>query len=265
MFGHAFGLLAQASIDNGRLFWGEVVGTGVLILLGDGVVAGVLLNKSKAQNSGWIVITWAWAMGVMFGVWTSVAVGGQGDLNPAVTIGKWASSRALFANPDAGITQVGVLIAGEFIGAFIGATLVYLAYLAHWEQTEDKGLKLAVFCTAPAIRNPFANLLTEIIGTAMLVLGVFAFFVATPFGGGTLPLYFGIFAVALLVFSIGMSLGGPTGYAINPARDLGPRIMHFILPIAGKGDSDWGYAWIPVVGPIIGGILGAWLGRAVFL
>jgi glycerol uptake facilitator protein len=261
MFGHSLGLLAQ--IDNGRLFWGEVVGTGVLILLGDGVVAGVLLNKSKAQNSGWIVITWAWAMGVLFGVWTSVAVGGQGDLNPAVTIGKWAADRALFADPEAGFAQVLVLLAGEFVGAFIGATLVWLAYLAHWEQTDDPGLKLAVFSTGPAIRNPIANLITEIIGTMMLVLGVFALFVATPVDGTSLAL--NIFWVGLLVFAIGMSLGGPTGYAINPARDLGPRIMHFILPIAGKGDSDWGYSWIPVVGPIIGGIIGAWLGRAVFL
>lgn len=264
MVGHAFGLLAQASIDNGRLFWGEVVGTGVLILLGDGVVAGVLLSRSKAQNSGWIVITWAWAMGVLFGVWTSVAVGGQGDLNPAVTIAKWASGRALFADPAAGFTQVGVLVAGEFVGAFAGATLVWLAYLGHWEQTEDQGLKLAVFCTGPAIRNTVANLITEIIGTAMLVLGVFALFIATPFAGQLAP-GFGIFLVALLVFSIGMSLGGPTGYAINPARDLGPRIMHAVLPISGKGGSDWGYSWIPVVGPIVGGILGAWLGRAAFL
>ncbi len=261
MFGITFGVLG-AAINNSRLFWGEVVGTGVLILLGDGVVAGVLLNKSKAQNSGWIVITWAWAMGVMFGVWTSVAVGGQGDLNPAVTIAKWASGRALFADPSAGLTQVVVLILGEFAGAMIGATLVWLAYMPHWAETEDPGLKLAVFSTGPAIRNPIANLVTEIIGTMMLVLGVFAIFVS-PFGGATLE--FQVFTVALLVFAIGMSLGGPTGYAINPARDLGPRIMHFILPIAGKGDSDWGYSWVPVIGPIIGGILGAWLGRAVFL
>lgn len=263
MSGIATGLLAQ--IDNGRLFWGEVVGTGVLILLGDGVVAGVLLSRSKAQNSGWIVITWAWAMGVLFGVWTSVAVGGQGDLNPAVTIAKWASGRALYSSPDAGFIQVVIQVAGEFVGAFIGATLVWLAYLGHWEQTEDPGLKLAVFSTGPAIRNYAANLVTEIIGTMLLVFGVFAIFIATPFTGGAVPGYFGFFAVALLVFAIGMSLGGPTGYAINPARDLGPRIMHFILPIAGKGDSDWGYSWIPVVGPIVGGILGAWLGRAVFL
>jgi glycerol uptake facilitator len=260
-----FGMLA-ASIDNGRLFWGEVVGTGVLILLGDGVVAGVLLGRSKAQNSGWIVITWAWAMGVLFGVWTSVAVGGQGDLNPAVTIGKWASSRGLYApGGGAGFEQVVIQIVGEFIGAFAGAILVYLAYLPHWSETEDKGLKLAVFSTGPAIRNSVANLITEIIGTFMLVFGVFALFIATPFTGGAVPAYFAFFGVALLVFAIGMSLGGPTGYAINPARDLGPRIIHAILPIPGKGSSDWAYSWIPVVGPIIGGILGAWAGRAVFL
>jgi len=257
-----FGVLAQVTEpDNARLFWSEVVGTGVLILLGDGVVAGVLLNRSKAQNSGWIVITWAWAMGVLFGVWTSVAVGGLGHLNPAVTIGFWVTDR-LPAGYDFG--QVVTLIAGEFVGAFAGATLVYLSYLPHWAATEDKGLKLAVFCTGPAIRNTVANLITEIIGTAMLLFGVFALFVATPFVGQLQP-GFGIFAVALLVFAIGMSLGGPTGYAINPARDLGPRIMHFVLPIAGKGHSDWAYSWIPVVGPIIGGILGAWAARAVFL
>ena len=262
MFLHTFGVLAAASIDNGRLFWGEVVGTGVLILLGDGVVAGVLLNKSKAQNSGWIVITFAWAMGVLFGVWTSIAVGGQGDLNPAVTIAKWAASRALFApGSGAGFTQVLVLISGEFVGAFAGAILVYLAYLPHWSETEDPGLKLAVFCTAPAIRKLGQNLVTEIIGTMLLMLGVFAIFVS-PFSGATLE--FQVLTVGLLVFAIGMSLGGPTGYAINPARDLGPRIIHFLLPIPGKGSSDWGYAWVPVVGPIIGGILGAWIGRAAF-
>jgi glycerol uptake facilitator protein len=257
-----FGVLA-AAINNGRLFWGEVVGTGVLILLGDGVVAGVLLHRSKAQNAGWIVITWAWAMGVLFGVWTSIAVGGQGDLNPAVTIAKWASGRALYASgTGAGIGQVVIQIAGEFVGAMAGATLVFLAYLPHWQPTEDPGLKLAVYSTGPAIRNYGANLVTEIIGTAMLLFGVFAIFVAAPVAGVTLP--FQVFIVALLVFAIGMSLGGPTGYAINPARDLGPRIMHSILPIAGKGSSDWAYSWVPVVGPIIGGIAGAWAARAVF-
>jgi glycerol uptake facilitator protein len=238
------------------MFLGEVVGTCVLILLGDGVVAGVLLNKSKAQSSGWIVITFAWAMGVLFGVLSSVAVsGGLGHLNPAVTLGLAAIGPEKFGFKWSDVPQ---LIAGEFVGAFLGATLVWLAYLPHWPETEDKGLKLAVYCTAPAIRNYAANLVTEIIGTAMLVFGVVAI------GGfGASVSDFGYFFVALLVFGIGMSLGGPTGYAINPARDLGPRIMHFILPIAGKGDSDWAYAWVPVIGPIIGGVVGAALARLV--
>ena len=226
------------------MFLGEVVGTAVLVMLGDGVVAGVLLNKSKAQNAGWVVITWAWAMAVTMGVLASIAVGGGvAHLNPAVTIG--LASIGAFDWAD--VPQV---IAGEFIGAFIGATLVWLAYLVHWGETEDPGLKLAVYCTGPAIRNTAANLITEIIGTAMLLLGILAIGQTTAF--------------ALLVLVIGMSLGGPTGYAINPARDLGPRIMHFILPIAGKGGSDWAYSWIPVVGPIIGGVIGAFLGKWCF-
>jgi glycerol uptake facilitator protein len=234
------------------MFLGEVVGTAVLILLGDGVVAGVLLNKSKAQNAGWVVITFAWGLAVFMGVLASLAVtDGVAHINPAVTIG--------LAAADLGVEwgDVPQLIAGQFIGAAIGATLVWLSYLAHWEQTEDPGLKLAVFSTGPAIRNPAANLITEIIGTFMLVFGVVAL------GHGSVAAL-GPLGVALLVVVIGMSLGGPTGYAINPARDLGPRIMHFILPIAGKGDSDWAYSWVPVVGPIIGGIVGALVGDAVF-
>jgi glycerol uptake facilitator protein len=233
------------------MFLGEVVGTAVLILLGDGVVAGVLLNKSKAQNAGWIVITWAWGLAVFTGVLTSLAVtDGVAHLNPAVTIGL----AAIDATEWSDVPQ---LIAGQFLGAFIGATLVWLAYLPHWEQTDDPGLKLAVFSTGPAIRNPVTNLITEIIGTFMLVFGVVALGHASVAALGPL-------GVGLLVVVIGMSLGGPTGYAINPARDLGPRIMHFILPIAGKGDSDWGYSWIPVIGPIIGGVIGGLLGDAVF-
>lgn len=240
------------------MFMGEVVGTAVLILLGDGVVAGVLLNKSKAQNSGWIVITWAWGMAVFMGVIASIAVtGGVAHLNPAVTVGF-----AAVGFGDIAWSEVPELIAGEFIGAFIGATLVWLAYVPHWAETEDPGLKLAVFSTGPAIRNPGMNLITEIIGTFVLVFGVIAL-APQGLGGGV----GGPFAVGILVLVIGMSLGGPTGYAINPARDLGPRIMHFILPIAGKGDSDWSYSWVPVVGPIIGGVLGAlaadWLLTAV--
>jgi len=230
----------------------------VLILLGDGVVAGVLLNKSKAQNGGWVVITWAWGMAVFMGVIASIAVtDGVAHLNPAVSIGLAAVG---FGNIE--WKDVPQLVAGEFIGAFIGALLVWLAYLPHWAETDDPGLKLAVFSTGPAIRNPGMNLLTEIIGTFMLVFGVIALAPQGLGGGGGGP-----FAVGILVLVIGMSLGGPTGYAINPARDLGPRIMHFILPIAGKGDSDWSYSWVPVVGPIIGGVLGAlaadWLLTAV--
>jgi glycerol uptake facilitator protein len=239
-----------------EMFLGEVVGTCVLILLGDGVVAGVLLNKSKAQNSGWIVITFAWAMGVLFGVLASVSVsGGLAHLNPAVTLGLAAIGPEKFGFTWGDVPQ---LIAGEFLGAMLGATLVWLAYLPHWAETDDQGLKLAVYSTGPAIRNTVANLITEIIGTAMLVFGVVAI---GGFGAATSD--FGYFWVALLVLGIGLSLGGPTGYAINPARDLGPRIMHFILPIAGKGQSDWGYALIPVIGPVIGGVVGALLARAV--
>jgi glycerol uptake facilitator protein len=241
------------------MFLGEVVGTAVLILLGDGVVAGVLLNKSKAQNGGWIVITWAWGLGVFAGVLTSIAVtGGVAHLNPAVTIG--LASIDLVEWSD-----VPTLIAGQFVGAAIGALLVWLAYLPHWEATEDPGLKLAVFSTGPAIRNTVTNLITEIIGTFMLVFGILAISgMALADVALTGSLATGALPVALLVVGIGLSLGGPTGYAINPARDLGPRIMHFVLPIAGKGDSDWGYSWIPVVGPIIGGVLGALIGDAVF-
>jgi glycerol uptake facilitator protein len=227
------------------IFGAEVIGTAILILLGDGVVAGVLLNLSKAQNGGWIVITWGWGMGVAFAVFAVGQFSGA-HLNPAVTLGF-----ATIGNTDWG--DVPKYLAGEFVGAFIGATLVWLAYLVHWGATEDPGLKLACFCTAPAIRNPAANIITEVIGTFMLVFGVLAIFADKATAGTGL----GALLVGLLVFAIGLSLGGPTGYAINPARDLGPRIMHAILPIAGKGPSDWEYAWIPVVAPIIGGILGA--------
>ena len=240
-----------------QMFLGEVVGTAVLVLIGDGVVAGVLLNKSKSQNGGWIVITWAWALGVLFGVITSLAVtGGVAQLNPAVTIGLASIDAVEWGD-------VPTLIAGQFIGAFIGAILVYLAYLAHWAETEDPGLKLAVFSTGPAIRNTVANLITEIIGTFMLVFGIVAIVLTQIIGGSTFGTLPGL-AVALLVLGIGLALGGPTGYAINPARDLGPRIMHAILPIAGKGSSDWAYSWIPVVGPIVGGVLGALAAKAIF-
>ena len=232
----------------------ETIGTGLLILLGDGVVAAVLLASSKAQNSGWIVITWGWGMGVMFAV---LAVGqfSGAHLNPAVTLGF-----AVIGNTE--WSDVPKYLIGEFAGAMLGATLVAAAYSNHWRATEDPGLKLAVFCTGPAIRNTVSNLVTEIIGTFVLVFGVLAIF-ANKFT--VVPTFaLGGFFVGLLVLAIGLSLGGPTGYAINPARDLGPRIVHAILPIPGKGDSDWGYSWIPVIGPIAGGILGALVFDACF-
>lgn len=234
-----------------NIFLGEVIGTMFLILLGDGVVANVLLGKTKGNNSGWIVITTAWAMAVFVGVYTSLAVGGNAHINPAVTVGLAISGAISWG-------EVPVYFAGEFIGAFLGAILVWLAYLPHWAETEDKGLKLAVFSTGPAIRNTTANLICEIIGTFALMLGVFLIRGAQMVDGGAISLgSLGALPVAILVWVIGLSLGGPTGYAINPARDLGPRIMHAILPIAGKGDNDWGYSWIPVVGPIVGAIIAA--------
>ena len=235
-------------------YLGEFIGTMILIILGDGVVAGVLLRNSKAENSGWIVITFGWAMAVAVAVYCVGQFSGA-HINPAVTIGFAVSGQFPLAD-------VIPYIIAQFLGAFVGAVIVWLAYLAHWGETEDEGLKLGVFCTAPAIYNTSANVITEIVGTFVLVFGVSGIVAnagavggnaATIIGSGINPLL-----VGLLVLGIGLSLGGPTGYAINPARDLGPRIAHAILPIAGKGGNDWGYSWIPVVAPIIGGILGAW-------
>ena len=229
------------------IFGAEVIGTALLILLGNGVVAGVLLNHSKAQNGGWIVITWGWGLAVMTAAFAVGQFSGA-HLNPAVTLGF-----AIAGNTDWG--DVPEYFAGEFVGAFIGATLVWLSYLDHWRETEDPGLKLACFSTAPAIRNPVANVVTEIVGTFVLVFGILAFFA----NQATADTGLGPLIVGLLVLAIGLSLGGPTGYAINPARDLGPRVAHAVLPIAGKGPSDWDYAWIPVAAPIVGGVLGAWI------
>ncbi|HEY3229340.1 MAG TPA: MIP/aquaporin family protein [Roseiflexaceae bacterium] len=230
---------------------GEILGTMTLILLGDGVVAGVLLNKSKAQNGGWIVITTGWAFGVMCGVFVAAATGSpQADLNPAVTIAKIIVGGTTVND---GVFR----IIGEFIGAFLGAVLVWLMYLPHWAETPETGLKLAVYSTGPAIRNTTTNLISEIIGTFVLVFVIFAIFSKAGVAAGAPAAGIGPYLVAALVWGIGLSLGGPTGYAINPARDLGPRIAHFVLPIAGKGYSDWGYSWIPVVGPIIGGVIAA--------
>jgi glycerol uptake facilitator protein len=234
------------------IFGAETIGTALLILFGDGVVAATLLYQSKAQNAGWVVITFGWGFAVMIGAYAVGQYSGA-HLNPAVTVGLWISG---------GIdgSDVPQYFAGEFLGAAIGATLVYLSYLNHWRPTEDPGLKLAVFSTGPAIRNTVANLITEIIGTFALVFGILT--IASNKAPGSSGLT--TLLVAFLVVGIGMSLGGPTGYAINPARDLGPRIMHAILPIPGKGDSDWGYAWIPVVGPLIGGAIGALAYNAFF-
>jgi glycerol uptake facilitator protein len=222
----------------------ETIGTAILILLGDGVVAAVLLNRSKAQNSGWIVIALGWGFAVAIGAYAVVQFSGA-HLNPAVTLGLWIEGTT-----DGG--DVPEYLIGEFLGAFAGATLVFLAYYQHFADTEDPGLKLSVFSTGPAIRNYGWNLVTEIIGTFLLVLGILAIVSnVPPVESGLGPLL-----VGFLVAAIGLSLGGPTGYAINPARDLGPRIIHAIMPIPGKGTSDWSYAWVPVVGPLIGGALG---------
>jgi len=223
----------------------ETIGTAILILLGDGVVAATLLAHSKAQNSGWIVIAFGWGMAVAVAAFAVGPFSGA-QLNPALTLGI-----AIQGGID--WDQVPAYWAGEFSGAFIGAVLVFLAYSNHWRPTEDPGLKLAVFSTAPAIRNTAANLVTEIIGTFLLVFGLLAFGVNKGLQASGL----GALIAGFLILAIGLSLGGPTGYAINPARDLGPRIAHALLPIPGKGPSDWGYAWIPVIGPLIGGALGA--------
>jgi glycerol uptake facilitator protein len=221
----------------------EIVGTAILILLGNGVVANVVLGKTKGQASGWIVITTGWAMAVAVAVYAVGRISGA-HINPAVTI-------AFAVKGDIPLEQVPLYIIGQFIGAFIGAVLVWLAYYPHWAETPDPALKRAVFCTAPNIRNYPLNFITEVIGTFVLVFGVLAI-TANELSAGLAPLLIGF-----LVWAIGLSLGGPTGYAINPARDLGPRIAHAVLPIPGKGDSDWGYAWVPVVGPIVGGLIGA--------
>lgn len=226
---------------------GEFIGTALLIILGDGVVANVVLNKTKGNNSGWIVITFGWGMAVFIGVYASTHFGGSGHLNPAVTL-----ALALFGDFDSSL--IGTYIAAQFAGAITGALVVWLAYKQHFDETQDKDLKLAVFCTGPVIRNPLFNLLTEIIGTFVLVFGALSMSKSAQTLGAldALP-------VGLLVLAIGLSLGGPTGYAINPARDLGPRIAHSILPIKDKRDSDWGYSWIPVIGPVIGGMIAAWV------
>ncbi|HQT66373.1 MAG: aquaporin [Rhodospirillales bacterium 20-60-12] len=229
------------------IFMGEMMGTATLIVLGDGVVAGVLLKGSKAENSGWIVITAGWAFAVLCGIFVANACGSPAAyINPAFAIG--------ISIAHGGWANLPQAIAGDFVGAFLGGVIVFVQYLPHWKGTEDAGLKLAVFCTGPAIRNVAANMLSEIIGTFVLVFVIGAIFSKAAMPSGTVG-GFGPYLVASLVWGIGLSLGGTTGYAINPARDLGPRIAHALLPIPGKGSSDWSYAAIPVIGPVIGASL----------
>lgn len=243
-----------------NVYLAEFIGTAILILLGNGVVANVVLNKSKANNGGWIVISAGWGLGVAMAVYSVGRVSGA-HINPAVTV-------ALFSLGQFEGALVPGYIAAQILGGIAGSVLVYLAFYAQWSVTEDAALKRAVFCTAPEVRSPIPNLMTEAIGTAMLIFGVLALGSVAKglsadqiqdglkIGFGT---WFGPFLVGMLVLSIGLSLGGPTGYAINPARDLGPRIAHALLPIPGKTHSDWGYSWIPIVGPIVGGLIGAFI------
>ncbi len=226
---------------------GEFLGTMVLILLGNGVVAGVLLKRSKAEGSGWIVITAGWAFAVMAGVFTAIACGSSdAHLNPAVTLG--------FAARSGDFSKFAPYFVAQLLGAIAGAALVWLHYLPHWKETPDGNVKRACFCTAPAIRQLIPNLVSEVIGTFVLVFVVGAIFSkrVAPVGPAT---GLGPYLVGSLVWGIGLSLGGTTGYAINPARDLGPRIAHALLPVPGKASSDWNYASIPVVGPLLGGVL----------
>lgn len=229
----------------------EFLGTMLLTLLGNGVVAGVLLRDSKAENAGWLTIVIGWGLGVTLAIYAVGRISGA-HINPAITL-------ALFVHGTFPGNQVLGYMAAQFAGAFTGAVLVWLHYLGHWPRTEGAALKLGIFCTGPAIRKAIPNLVSEVIATIVLVLGVL-FIGANEYYEGLNPIL-----VGALVISIGLSLGGTTGFAINPARDLAPRLAHFILPIAGKGSSDWSYSWIPVIGPLVGGVIGAWLFRVLFI
>ncbi len=230
-------------MDN---LFGEFMGTMVLIVFGAGVCANMSLTKSKGNGGGWICIAVGWGFAVTLGVFTSTTLGApQGDLNPAVTLAK--TMAGIYTVPQFLATS-----AAQLVGAMLGATIVWLAYLPHWEETRDPATKLGVFATGPAIRNPMANFLCETIATFFLMFIIWMIF-SKPIGA-LVPGY-GPYIVGVLIWALGLSLGGPTGYAMNPARDLGPRLAHAILPIAGKGGSDWGYAWVPIVGPLCGGAL----------
>ncbi len=230
-------------MDN---LFGEFMGTMVLIVFGCGVCANMTLTNSKGQNGGWICIAIGWGFAVTLGVFTATTLGApQGDLNPAVTLAK--TMVGIYTVPQLLATS-----AAQLVGAILGATIVWLAYLPHWEKTEDPGAKLGVFATGPAIRSPIANFLCEMIATFFLMFVIWMIFGEAV--GQLVPGY-GPYMVGILIIALGLSLGGPTGYAMNPARDLGPRIAHAILPIAGKGGSDWGYAWVPIAGPLCGGAL----------
>ncbi|MFC8836463.1 MIP/aquaporin family protein [Streptomyces griseoincarnatus] len=241
-------------MSNGDIFVGEVIGTAILILFGAGVVAAVVLNYSKAKDAGWVVIAFGWGFGVMAGAYTAAPLSG-GHLNPAVTLG--------IAVDTGEWDTVHIYVAGQMVGAMLGALLCWLVYYAQFEANAEEDISqptLGIFSTTPAIRRPVANLVTEIIATMGLVLPILAFGLTEGLGeSGT-----AILIVSFLVVGIGLSLGGPTGYAINPARDLGPRIVHALLPIPRRGTSDWGYAWVPVVGPLIGGALSGLVFNAAF-
>jgi len=231
-------------------FLGELLGTMVLIILGNGVVAGALLRGSKAEGAGWIAITAGWAFAVLAGIFVATATGSpDAHINPAVTIAAAITSGSA--------SKLLVYVPAQMIGAFLGAAVVWLHYLPHWAVTEDQGAKRACFCTDPAIRSAGANWMSEIIGTFLLILIISALLSRTVGAAGTIPTGLAPYLVGMVVWGIGLSLGGTTGYAINPARDLGPRLAHAILPIAGKGDSDWGYALTPLAGPALGAVLAA--------
>lgn len=239
-----------------EVFLSEVLGTALLLLLGAGVVANVILPGTKGFNAGWLTINFGWGLGVFAGVYGAWKSGAH--LNPAVTVGLWANGAEFYDGNDAvpvNATTTLVYFAGELTGAFVGAVLAFLVYKKHFDEPADPATKLGVFSTGPAIRSYGWNFLTEVVATFVLVYVIIQF--------GNTPSELGPLAVALLVVGIGASLGGPTGYAINPARDLGPRIAHALLPIKGKGSSDWGYSWVPVAGPLVGGILAGLLATAV--